>query len=65
MGWALWALERFEGSRYGGIKGSCSHGEEAGHLELWQPLTSTGHHLLSALPGGLPWTQLLPGMSLS
>ena len=33
-----------------------------GSVDLSPP---TGHHLLPALPRGLPWAQLLPGMSLS
>lgn len=64
-GWALWALERFEGSGSGRTKRVLwppGGGQAPGALSPSHP---TGHHLLPALSGGLPWTQLLPGMSLS
>lgn len=48
------------GLRDGGIWGSCAHGEG-----LCPSSTSPGHHLLPALPRGLPRTQLLPRVPLS
>lgn len=64
-GWDLWAWRGARALDPRESKGSCGRGVfQQAPSALWTP-HPTGHHLLPALSGGLPWTQLLTGMSLS